>query len=103
MYSLLRHTVFEGTYQACLEFMAENGGDLLEKGYHDWELVSKEKAHKKVDELDPPRHARTPSHEVRFKYSPHYPKARPTTADGVAEYQGYEVAGLRWVYVEEVD
>ena len=51
---------------------------------------------------NPTRHSRTPSWGVRTKYTPHYPKARPTTDYGVAEYQSYEISGLRYDYEEEV-
>jgi hypothetical protein len=57
----------------------------------------------KVRRLYPIRRCRTPKQAVRFKYSPHYPRARPITESGVAEYQPYEMGmKRRWVYMWEV-
>jgi hypothetical protein len=104
-YSLLRHTIFEGTFSECREFMTSSGESLITDGYHDWELVSPKgnDPHHKVDDLHPKRRCRPPKQAVRFKYSPHYPRARPTTESGVAEYQPYEMGmARRWVYMWEV-
>ncbi len=100
VYSLIEHIVFSGSSGECQEFMAnsQNATDLAVAGYEWWYFAPVSVPRRKAETLYPAKHSRTPTGKFRTKYPPHYPKARPKDSAKVAEYQPYEVAGLRWVW-----